>query len=132
MALAAAAGWAMPSSQWLMTAAAAPFAAGLAASVAGGLRLAAANRMGLRYVATAGLTGLLFGLLSAGPLTWSLGAGVTGPFPAARDGGRVLLGLTFAVLVLVSGGASVLTRQTLTSDQAVAPSPPDAAGRALR
>jgi hypothetical protein len=108
MALGAAGGWVMPANQWLMCAAAAPFAAGVAAACAGGLRAAAADRIAVRYVSMAGLTALLLSLLGAAPLTWAVGAAVTSRASDARAAGRVLLGLTFALAVLACAGASVL------------------------
>ena len=111
MALAAAAGWLMPANPWLMCLAATPFAAGIAAACGGGVRLAAASRMALRYVGTAGLAALLLGLLSAAPLAWALGAPLLGRPTAVRDGGRVLLGLTFALTVLAAAAAWVLVRR---------------------
>ena len=108
MALAVAAGWVLPSNPLLMCAAATPLAFGLACTVAAGLDLAAVTRMGVRYTTAGAAAALLFGLLAAGPLAWALGAALTGPPPAARDGGRVLLGLAFALLILASAGVSVL------------------------
>ncbi len=107
MALAAAGGWVMPANEWAMCAAAGPLAIGVAAACVGGLRLAG-SRMGTRYVAIGGLVALLFGLLSAAPLAWSLGAEVTDGTESARAGGRILLGLAFSVAVLAAAGVSVL------------------------
>ena len=120
MAVAAAAGWWLPGRQWAMCAAAAPFAVGLAAATMGGLRTAAATRMGLRYVSMAGLAALLFGLLAAAPLTWALGAELTDHVSAARAGGRVLLGLTFALAVLGTAVASV-AQSRAGEDDSLAP-----------
>ncbi len=107
MAAAAAGGWVMPSNPWLMAASAAPLCLGIAAAVAAGIRIAAAGRMQLRFVGVAGLSGLLLSQLGAAPIVWALGAGVTGAADA-RAGGRVLLGLTFALTVLAAATCAVL------------------------
>jgi hypothetical protein len=104
--LAAAAGWAMPSNPWLMTLAAGPLSAGLAATVVGALRLDEGDRMGLRYLVAGGAVALVLGLVSAAPVAWALGGEITGGGSAARGGGRILLGLTLA---LTAAGASALT-----------------------
>jgi hypothetical protein len=108
MAAACAGGWVMPTNQWLMVASAAPLCLGLAAAVGSGIRLSVSSRMLLRFVAVAGLSGLLLGQLSAAPLGWALGAELTGTSDA-RAGGRVLLGLTFALTVLVAATCAVLS-----------------------
>jgi len=119
MAAAAAGGWVMPSQEWLMCAAAAPMCLGAAAACTAGLRLAASSRMGLRFVSVAGLGALLLGMISTAPIAWALGAEMTGPDQDARPGGRVLLGLTFALAVLASAGVSVLQREARPLDSSV-------------
>jgi len=108
LALGTAAGWVMPAAQGSMLAAAAPTALGVACAAAAGWRLAARSPMGLRYVSMAGLAALLFGLVAALPITWALGAELTARVADARAGGRVLLGLTFALAVLGAAVVSVL------------------------
>ncbi|MDP9319106.1 MAG: hypothetical protein M3O94_08575, partial [Actinomycetota bacterium] len=56
----------------------------------------------------AGLGALLLGMISAAPIAWALGAEMTGPDQDARPGGRVLLGLTFALAVLAAAACAVL------------------------
>lgn len=108
VAVGAAAAWVMPSSPVAMVAVSAPLCAGIAAAVATGVRQAAATVSGLRFVAAAGLTALLLGMLGAFPLTWALDAELSGPVADERAGGRVLLGLTFVATVLAAGVTSVL------------------------
>jgi hypothetical protein len=100
-------GWVMPAHQWVMLAAAAPLCLGTAAAAAGGLRWAAVSRMHLRFVAIAGLSGLVLGEVAAAPVAWALGAPITGSADP-RGGGRVLLGLTFALTVLSAAVCAVL------------------------
>ncbi len=107
VAAAMAGGWVMPADEWLMAAAAAPLCLGVAAAVAAGLRLAASSRMRLRFVSVAGLSAVLVGQLAAAPITWALGAEITGTADA-RAGGRVLLGLGFAGAVLGAATGAVL------------------------
>lgn len=117
MALAVAGGWVMPANQWVACAAAAPLCAGVAATGAGGLRTAAATRTGLRYVSLSGLGALLLGLICAAPIAWAFGVGMTGGEQAdLRPGGRVLLGLSFAITVLAAAVVSVLPSQRRTHD----------------
>lgn len=106
--LTTAGGWVMPSNAWAMCAAVAPFGLGVAAACAAGLRLSAARRMSLRLVSFAGLVAMLLGLLLAAPLTWALGADLTAGTDGARAGGRVLLGLSFALVVVAAAVVSVL------------------------
>lgn len=116
-ALAVAGGWVLPTNQWAMCAAAAPLCVGVAAAGAAGLRLAASSRMALRFVSMAGLGALLLGLLGAAPLAWSLGVEVTGGAQEdLRPGGRVLLGLTFALAVL---GAAAVSASHSSADERV-------------
>lgn len=107
MAVAVAGGWVMPADERLMSAAAAPLCIGVAAAVAAGIRLAARSRMRLRFVSLAGLSGLLLGQIAAAPIVWALGAEITGSADA-RAGGRVLLGLTFALSIVAAAACAVL------------------------
>lgn len=117
MTLAFAGGWVMPANQWAACAAAAPLCAGVAATGAGGLRTAASTRTGLRYVSLSGLGALLLGLICAAPIAWAFGAEMTGGEQAdLRPGGRVLLGLSFAITVLAAAVVSVLRSQRRTQD----------------
>jgi hypothetical protein len=67
--------------------------------------------MGVRYLTGSGLAALVTGLVSAFPLTWAVGAELTGRQPADRAGARVLLGLAFALFVMTSAAVSVLHRR---------------------
>lgn len=125
-AAAAVGGWAMPANAWVMCAAAAPLAFGVATTGAAGLRLSAVSRMSLRLVSLAGLAAMLLGLLLAAPLTWALGAALTEQTAGARAGGRVLLGLAFALLVVVA--AVIAMVQDQGARDAVPAEPPGPAG----
>ncbi len=107
VAAAAAGGWVMPANEWPMSAAAAPMVVGVAMAICGGLRLAAVNRMRLRFVSMAALSALLLGEIAAAPVAWSLGTLLTDPADV-RAGGRVLLGLTFALCVVAAAVCAVL------------------------
>ena len=111
MALAAGAGWVLPSSWGLLALVGCPFAVGLAVAVASAVRLVAPHSMGLRFLAVSALTAVMIGLVSAMPLAWALGAGLTGPEASSRAGARVLLGLSFAALVLSSAVVTVMLRR---------------------
>lgn len=100
-------GWVMPANEWVMSAAAAPLCLGIAMAGTAGLRLAASDRMRLRFVSIGALSGLLLGQVAAAPVAWALGAEITGT-AGPRAGGRVLLGLTFALTVLAAGACAVL------------------------
>lgn len=98
--LGAGAAWVMPTSQLAMVAACAPLCAGVGAAVTAGLqRGGATSPEALRFVGAGGLAALVFGLMAAFPLTWALGAELSGRAIDDRAGGRVLLGLTFAIAV---------------------------------
>lgn len=102
VALGAAAGWMMPTGRWPAVAAAAVLLLGTGAALAGGVRLACRDLLGLGFVVTGGLVGLLFGLVVTAPLGWAL----TGALPVDRAGlqtvGRVVLGCTVAVAVMAA------------------------------
>lgn len=116
MALGAAVGWVMPSSPAAMLAGAGPLALGMAGACSAGLRMSGETSMGLRLVSTAGLVALLFGLAVAFPLTWALGAELTDQAAQIRAGGRILLGMTFALAVLAAAAAVVLRPVTRSHD----------------
>lgn len=117
VAAAAAGAWVMPSEPWPMVAAAGPMAAGAGAALGGGLRCAARDITGGRFVGAVTLTTVVLGSLIAVPLSWALGGGVPGTEEAARAAGRVLLGLTFALAVLAAAYSSILLRQVRGSSE---------------
>jgi hypothetical protein len=103
----AAGGWVMPANPWVMLAAAAPLCLGIAAAATGGLRLASVSRMPLRFASLTAFAGLLLGLVAAASIPWALGAPLTDAHDL-RSGGRVLLGLTFALTVVTAGVCAAL------------------------
>ena len=121
MAGSAAGGWVLPANQWVMLAAAAPMCLGIAATTSAGLALALVDRLALRYLGVAGLAALLLGLLGAVPLAWALGVGFSHVEADARAGGRLLLGLTFALAVLAAAGCAVLLDRAGPGPGAAAP-----------
>ncbi len=107
MAAAAAGGWVMPTTSWPMVAAAGPLMFGAGLAWGAGLRLASTDPMGMRFVAMAAVTGLVFGLVVVAPLGWALGGAVPAEVADVRAAGRVFLGLTFAAAVLAAAATSV-------------------------
>ncbi len=95
--------WVMPSTPWTMAAAAIPLTLGAGATFGAGARQAADTAVGWRFVAVAVISILLLGTVAAGALSWALAGDLPTDTASARAAGRVLLGLTFALAVLVAG-----------------------------
>ncbi len=105
----AAGGWVMADGPWIMFAAAAPLTCGAAAAMAAGIKLCSSDGTELRYVAMTAVAVITTGVALSIPLGWSLAGAVASDVADARAAGRVLLGLTFAAVVLAAGYTATLS-----------------------
>ncbi|MGH3471151.1 MAG: hypothetical protein ACRDPG_03770 [Nocardioidaceae bacterium] len=105
-------GWVMPAQPWVMLAAAAPLTLGGAAALVAGVRSAFVSLTAARFLALGVLGTLLIGLVGVAALAWAL----TGDLPSgpadAQVVGRVVLGVTFALAVLVGAYIWTATDET--------------------
>ncbi len=95
--------WVMPSTPWVMAAAAIPLTFGAGAAFGAGARQAAATAAGWRFAVAAVISIVLLSTIVVGALSWSLAGDLPTDTASARAAGRVLLGLTFALAVLAAG-----------------------------
>ena len=118
VAAAAAGGWAAPRDPWLMLAIGGPMAVGAGAALLGGLRCAAAELTGARFIGVALVGTTVVGSLLAVPLTWALAGNVPDSTEEARAAVRVFMGLTFALVVLAAAYSATLARHLREGGQA--------------
>lgn len=121
-AVGAGAGWAMSANPWVVGLGAVPLALGIGAAVGGAVALARESSEALMLAATVGFASLVLSITAVCPLTWALGA----PIAEARStvaGGRVVVGLCFALSVLAAACVWLLTPTTPTPTTAPAAAP---------
>ncbi len=108
--------WVMPDGQGYLAAGAVPLCLGAGAVFGTGVRHTAASAVGWRFGVMAVITVGLLGTVMSIALGWALSGDVPADTESARAAGRVFLGVTFALAVLVAAVVKVL-------------SPPPVAGR---
>lgn len=108
VAAAASGAWVIPDTPWPMVAAAAPLAAAAGAAAAAGVRLSTVSPLALRFAVLTVAGVVLLGVVLSVALGWALGGELAATTDDARAAGRVVLGLTVAASVLVSGYLATL------------------------
>ncbi|MGI8578006.1 MAG: hypothetical protein ACR2KG_08830 [Nocardioidaceae bacterium] len=112
VALSAIGGWVMPAAPLWLVLACGSMLFGFGTALFAALRLSNVSSVGIRFTALGLLSAILVGLVAQVPLSWALIGSLPADPVSARSAGRVFLGLTFALAVLVAAYASVLIGRT--------------------
>jgi hypothetical protein len=114
-------GWLMPASAWLVLAASGPLAFGSAVAVTAAIARSSAAAGLLDRLALIVVTGVLVGTVSQVVLVgWALSGYLPIEPDSIRSGGRVMLGLTFALSVLAAAYVSILQRHDAYAQTGIA------------